>query len=83
MNLMIVSGMCVCRSFLISVCMFIVLKALLISISRVIGSAGVPFGLTPLLRCHLMCVVPVLHGCVWYASCYVGKRLLSSVFVGF
>ena len=24
--------------------------------------------------------VPVLHGCVWYVSCYVRKRLFSSVF---
>ena len=31
MNLMMVSGMFVCSSFLISVCMFIVSKALLIS----------------------------------------------------
>ena len=35
MNLMIVSGMFVCSSFLISVCMFIVLKALLISSATV------------------------------------------------
>ena len=24
--------------------------------------------------------VPVLHGCVWYVFCYVGRRLFSSVF---
>ena len=35
MNLMIVSGMLVCSSFLISVCMFIVSKALLISSATV------------------------------------------------
>ena len=50
MNLMIVSGMFVCSSFLISVCMFIV--------SRRGGG----------------CFVPVLHGCVWYVCCYVGKK---------
>ena len=35
MNLMIVPGMFVCSSFLISVCMFIVSKALLISSTKV------------------------------------------------
>ena len=38
MNLMIVPGMFVCSSFLISVCMFIVSKALLISSATVIVS---------------------------------------------
>ena len=37
---MIVPGMFVCSSFLISVCMFIVSKALLISSATVIGRAG-------------------------------------------
>ena len=36
MNLMIVPGILVCSSFLISVCMFTVLKALLISSATVI-----------------------------------------------
>ena len=73
MNLMIVPGMFVCSSFLISVCMFIVSKALLISSATVIVRA------TPMLRCYLVCVVPlllcfvpVLYGCV----CYVGKKAL-------
>ena len=39
MNLMIVPGMLVCSSFLISVCMFIVSKALLISSATVIVRA--------------------------------------------
>ena len=39
-NLMIVPGMFVCSSFLISVCMFIVSKALLISSATVIVRAG-------------------------------------------
>ena len=59
MNLMIVPGMLVCSSFLISVCMFIVSKALLISSATVIVRAG-GFGCTPLLRCYLVCVVPSL-----------------------
>ena len=40
MHLMIVPGMFVCSSFLISVCMFIVSKALLISSGTVIVRAG-------------------------------------------
>ena len=40
MNLMIVPGMFVCRSFLFSVCMFIVSKALLISSATVIVCVG-------------------------------------------
>ena len=40
MNLMIVPGIFVCSSFLISVCMFIVLKALLILSATVIVQAG-------------------------------------------
>ena len=40
MNLMIVPGMFVCSSFLISLCMFIVSKALLISSATVIVRAG-------------------------------------------
>ena len=40
MNLMIVPGMFVCSSFLISVCMFTVSKALLISSATVIVRAG-------------------------------------------
>ena len=40
MNSMIVPGMFVCSSFLISVCMFIVSKALLISSATVIVRAG-------------------------------------------
>ena len=39
-ELMIVSGIFVCSSFLISVCMFIVSKALLISSGTVIVRAG-------------------------------------------
>ena len=40
MNLIIVPGIFVCSNFLISVCMFIVSKALLISSATVIVRAG-------------------------------------------
>ena len=44
MNVMIVPGILVCSSFLISVCMFIVSIALLISSATVIVRAGETFG---------------------------------------
>ena len=78
---MIVHGMFVCNSFLISVCMFIVSKALLISNATVIIRAGGaiwwnPFATVLFSVCsavHVECCVfvPVLHGCVWYVCCKV------------
>ena len=62
MNLMNVPGILVCSSFLISVCMFIVSKALLISSATLIVRARVWF--TPLLRCCLMCRHCSVEGCV-------------------
>ena len=47
MNLMIVHGILVFSSFLISVCMFIVSKAFLISSATVIVRAGGAFWLNP------------------------------------
>ena len=44
MNLISVPGMFVCSRFIISVCMFIVSKTLLISSDTVIVRAGEPFG---------------------------------------
>ena len=44
MNLMIVPGMFVYSNFLISVCMFIVSKVLLISSDVLIVRVGEPFG---------------------------------------
>ena len=59
MNLMIVPGILVCISFLISVCMFIVSKALIISSATVIVRAGGAILLNPF--------VPVLFTvCIWY-----------------
>ena len=76
MNLIIEPGMFVCNSFLISVCMFIVSKALLISSATVSVRAGGAIWLNPFATvlfsvCRVLCFVPVLHGCVWYACCYV------------
>ena len=47
MNFVIVPGMLFCNSFLISVCMFIVSKALLISSATVSVSAGNAIWLNP------------------------------------
>ena len=57
---MIVPGMLVCSSFLISVCMFIVSKALLISSATVIVRAAGSILLNPFGTVYLMCVVPSL-----------------------
>ena len=76
MNLMIVPGMLVCSNFLISVCMFIVSKPLLISSATVIVCEGRAIWMNPFASvlftvCSVVtakcCVfVPVLRGCVWY-----------------
>ena len=47
MNLIIVPGILVCSSFLISVCMFIVSKDLLISIATVLVHSGWAIWLNP------------------------------------
>ena len=79
---MIVPGMFVCSSFLISVCMFIVSKALLISSATVIVREGGAIWLNPFATvlfsvCSaVLCFVPVLHGRVWYVCCYVRKKAL-------
>ena len=52
------AGMLVVNSFLISVDMFIVSKALLISRATVI-----------VRNCRVLCFVPVFHGCVWNVYC--------------
>ena len=54
MNLMLVPGMFVCSSVLISVCMFIVLKALLISSATVLFS---------------VCSAVIVECCILYPCC--------------
>ena len=56
MNVMIVPGMLVCSSFLISVFMFIGSKALLISNATVIVRAGGAIWLNPLCYGVVYCV---------------------------
>ena len=67
--------------FLISVCMFIVSKALLISSATVIVCAGGAIWLNPFATvlfsvCRVLCYVHVLHACVWDVFSYVGKKAL-------
>ena len=89
MNLMIVPGIFVCSSFLMF--LFIMLKALFISSATVIVRAGGAIWLNPFATvlfsvCSAVTVeccvlVPMLHGCVWYVCCYVGKKaLIQSLF---
>ena len=82
MNLMIVPGILVCNSILISVCMFIVSKALLISTATVIDRTGGAIWLNPFATllfnvCSAVTVdCCVLRGYVWYVCCYVRKKAL-------
>ena len=72
MNLMIVPGMFVCSSFLISVCMFIVSKALLISSATVIVRAGGGGGiwLNPFATVLFsVCSAVTVECCVLYPCC--------------
>ena len=67
---MIVPGMFVCGSFLISVCMFIVSKAFLISSATVIVRAGEAICLNPfatVLFC--VCSAVTVECCILYLCC--------------
>ena len=67
---MIVLGMCVCISFLISVCMFVVSKALLISSATVIVSAGRAIWLNPFaMVLFSVCSAVTVECCVLYPCC--------------
>ena len=70
MNLMIVSGMIVCSSFLISVCMFIVSKALLISSATVVVRARGAIWLNPFATVFFgVCSSVTVECCVLYPCC--------------
>ena len=89
MNLLIVPGILVCSSFLISVCIFIVSKALLESSAIVIVRAGGAIWLNPLATAlFTVCNAITVECCVLYPCCVVGfgmfavmqgRRLLFSV----
>ena len=67
---MIVPGMLICRSFLISVCMFIVSKSLLVSSATVIVRAGGAIWLNPFpTMLFTMCSAVTVECCVLYRCC--------------
>ena len=69
---MIVPRMFVCSSFLISVCMFIVLTALLISSATVIVRAGGAIWLNPFATVLFsVCSAVNVECCVLYPCCMV------------
>ena len=70
MNLMIVPGILVCNSFLISVCMFIVSKALSISSATVIVRAGGAIWLNPFATVvFTVCSSVTVECCILYPCC--------------
>ena len=70
MNLMIVPGIFFCNSFLISVCMFIVSKVLLISSATVIVRAGGAIWLNPFATVWFnVCSAVTVECCVLYPCC--------------
>ena len=70
MNLMIAPGMFVCSSSLISVCMFIVSKALLISSATVIVRVGEAIWLNPFATVLFsVCSAVTIECCVLYPYC--------------
>ena len=76
MNLMIVPGMYVCSSFLISVYMFIVSKALLILSATVIVRAGGAICLNPFATVLFsVCSAVTVECCVLYPCAWVSLLL--------
>ena len=70
MNLMIVTEMFVCSSFLISVCMFIASKALLISSATVIVGPGGAIWVNPFATVLFsVCSAVTVWCCVLYPCC--------------
>ena len=69
MNLMIVPGMLICSSFLISVCRFIGSKSLLISSTTVIVRAGGAIWLNPFASVLFTVCSVITVECVLYPCC--------------
>ena len=75
---MIVPGMLVCSSFMMSVYMFIVLKALLISSATVIVHAGGIWVNPFATLLFTVCSAVTVECCVLY-PCYVGVFVILAV----
>ena len=72
MNLMVVPGMFVCSSFLISACMFFVLKSFLVSSATVIVRPWGAIWLNPFATVLFsVCSAVTVDCCVLY-PCYIG-----------
>ena len=69
MNLMIVPGILICSRFLISVCMFIVSKDLLLSSATVIVRAGGAIWLIFATVLFTVCSAGTVECCVLYPCC--------------
>ena len=70
MNFMIVSGTPVCSSFLISVCMFIVSKVLLVPSATLIVRAGGSIWFNPFATVLFsVCSAAIVVRCVLYPCC--------------
>ena len=69
MNVMIVPGIMVCSRFLISVCMFIVSKALLISSATLIVRTGGAIWLNLFAAVFDVCSAITVECCVLYPCC--------------
>ena len=78
MNLMILPGMVVCSSFLISVCMFIVSKALLILSATVIVRAGRAIWLNPFVC--VFCISEVISS---FKSLRAGSQVFALLMLFF
>ena len=78
MNLMIVPGMLVCSSFLISVCKFIVSKAMLISSATVSIHAGGTIWLNPFTTVlFTVCSSVTVECCLLYPCCVGGFGMFA------
>ena len=73
MNFMIVPGMLICRSFLISVCMFIVSNALLISSATVIVRVRAAIRLNPFATVLFNVFSAISVECCVLYPCCVGR----------
>ena len=79
MNLMIVTGLFVCSSFLINVCMFIVSKAMLISSATVIVCARGAIWLNPFAAVLFNVCSAVTVWCRVLYPCCVGVFCMLAV----
>ena len=69
MNLMVVPGILVYSSFLISVCIFIVSKALLISSATVIVRTRGAIWFNPFATVFTVCSAVTVNCCILYPCC--------------